>query len=182
MSCLARKISEPALSTTLEAQRKCYVTYTAPDPSNRPPRSITLLESPSLLACSGTTGLRTWEASKFLASFLYSPTWKAYIAGKNVMELGCGTGLISILVAKHLEAKFVLATDGSSDVVDAVAANMSLNNLDESGLIKPVVLEWGHVIHNDLLRDQNGARQYHLGLGADVVCPLIRSRTAELVD
>ncbi|KAI4149445.1 MAG: hypothetical protein LQ340_004620 [Diploschistes diacapsis] len=156
-----------------QAQRKCYVTYTAPSPllaeNSDPPPTVTLLESPNLLASSGTTGLRTWEAAKYLTTFLCLPKNQArYINGRAVVELGAGTGLVSLSCAKWLGARYVLATDGSGDVVDGLAESMFLNGLDGTERIDSQVVKWGHGLDGEILKDEEGEKAYGLVLGADV--------------
>ena len=89
--------------------------------------------------------------------------------GKNVLELGAGTGFVSILCAKHLGAKFVLATDGSGEVVDSLSENVYLNGLDQGSCIEPAVLKWGHGLVDDVLNDNEEHRVYDVVIGADVV-------------
>lgn len=122
--------------------------------------SITLLESRNLLAAGGTTGLRTWEACLHLASFLSSSKCPISVKHKRVVELGAGTGLLSILCAKSLSASQVLATDGSREVVDDMVTNFALNDLQDCPRIGSEELCWG----NDLTQ----AYEADLILGADI--------------
>lgn len=161
-------MSEPQVSETTAAQTKSHVTYTAPEMSSDAP-SITLLEARSLLGSAGTTGLRTWEASLHLSTFLVSAQGRRYIDGKAILELGAGTGLVSLLCAKHLRAKYVLATDGSGDVVDDLKSNIVLEGLGQSTAIDSSILKWGHALIDGVLGGPDGSRTYDLVLGADVV-------------
>ena len=154
------------------------MTYTAPrDLATPGAPSINLLESPALLAASSTTGLRTWEAALFLGSFLDSAAGRPWVAGRTVLELGAGTGFVSVLAAKHLGARFVMATDGSAQVVDGLAANVELNGLAGSGRIGTSVQQWGHMLAGNVLQPEvqstvagdETRSQYDLILGADVV-------------
>lgn len=174
-ACLAESLYHGSETCPVQqAQRKCYVTYTAPSPllaeNSDPPPTVTLLESPNLLASSGTTGLRTWEAAKYLTTFLCLPKNQArYINGRAVVELGAGTGLVSLSCAKWLGARYVLATDGSGDVVDGLAESMFLNGLDGTERIDSQVVKWGHGLDGEILKDEEGEKAYGLVLGADVV-------------
>lgn len=153
----------------MSVQQKKYVTYTAPvDGPNAP--SITLLESQAVLASSGTTGLRTWEAALCLGAFLCSTKGMRFVDGKRLIELGAGTGFVSLLCAKHLGAECVLATDGSTEVVDALASNVYVNHLDKSNKITARILKWGHDTVKDTLNEDSTSGSYELILGADVVC------------
>ena len=149
-------------------QQKNYVTYTIPSDELVKP-SITLLESRLVLAGSGTTGLRTWEAALALATFLASPMGRGFIDGKIVLELGAGTGLISILCAKYFGAKFVLATDGSGEVIDDLDSNLFINGLAGSRSIKTTVLKWGHALTSSVKDRDDHAGRFDIVLGADLV-------------
>ena len=165
---LAQYMAQPLPSTSATAQQKSYVTYTAPSPDLTSPK-ITLLEVPSLLASSGTTGFRTWEAALFLAAYLSSSDGIHLVTGKNVLELGAGTGFLSILCAKNLGAQRVLATDGSQEVISDLKSNINLNGLAGRELIQTAILEWGHALIGGIADCREEERSYDLVLGADVV-------------
>lgn len=152
----------PSISEGITAQQKSYVTYTAPSQALNAPQ-VTLLEARALLASSGTTGLRTWEAALYLGTYLFSSG--NLVAGKNIIELGAGTGFLSVFCAKHLGAKHVLATDGDGSVIDDIATNIYLNRLDRGGLVETTVLKWGHALVDEVF----DALEFDLVLGADVV-------------
>jgi protein-lysine N-methyltransferase EEF2KMT len=188
MNHLSTLLSSPLPSEAISAQQKSYVTYTLssliptssneqvpkPRPGATPeitppttptfttpiPPTITLLESRNLVAASGTTGLRTWEASLHLSSHLLSNP--SLIASKSILELGAGTGYLSILCSKHLSASHVLATDGSEDVVSTLSTNFFLNGLKDEEKIEGEVLKWGQKV--------DGGRRVDVDvvLGADV--------------
>lgn len=150
-----------------EAVNYGYVTYTAPSFSLSAP-TLTLCESRSLLASGGDTGLRTWEAALLLGTYLYTEG-RELVHRKTILELGAGTGFLSILCAKHLGSFHVVATDGSPKCVNDIDANICLNGLegDLQG-ISSAVLQWGH-LGEELLHSQGVNYQYDLILGADVV-------------
>jgi len=154
------------------AQQKSYATYTAPL-SLRDPEAptVTLLEARSILASSGNTGLRTWEAALWLGTYLCSEEGKKLVNGKTILELGAGTGFISILCAKHLQARYVLATDGNGEVVDGLKTNIVVNGLERDRRIQTAVLQWGHTLIDEELKSSDGSLQYDLVLGADIVRP-----------
>lgn len=168
MFSLTRLMAPPSISEEMSVQQKSYVTYTAPSQAMNAPQ-VTLLEARSLLASSGTTGLRTWEAALHLGTYLFTSEGENVVAGKNIIELGAGTGFLSLLCAKHLGAKHVLATDGDGGVIDDIAMNLYLNGLDRSGLVETTVLKWGHALVDEVFEDKEGALEYDLVLGADVV-------------
>ena len=161
-------MGQPLPSASAAAQQKSYVTYTAPN-LDRDAAQVTLLEAPSLLASSGTTGFRTWEAALFLGAYLSSPPGAHLVSGKSVLELGAGTGFLSILCAKFLSAQRVLATDGSQLVVNDLKANLHLNGLEGSELIQTAILQWGHALIGGVADGRKDSRSYDVVLGADVV-------------
>ncbi|KAH8671673.1 hypothetical protein BX600DRAFT_510337 [Xylariales sp. PMI_506] len=138
LSCL---LASPIPSEAEAAQSKSYVTYSlsllqdhggealsgsAPALSSSSP-SITILESRNLISAAGTTGLRTWEAALHLGQYLCAHP--SLVRGKGVLELGAGTGYVSILCAKYLGPRQVIASDGSDDVVMSLPDNFFINGL-----------------------------------------------------
>ncbi|XWX01561.1 hypothetical protein V2A60_009589 [Cordyceps javanica] len=177
MSALTTLLAAPLPSEVDAARQKCYVTYAlsllprggddadaeAEAPS---PPTITLLENRSLISAGGTTGLRTWEAALHLGQYLCERP--AIVRGRRVLELGAGTGYLSILCARHLRSAHVVASDGSDDVLANLPDSLLLNGLpqqqqqqqrqrqeEEAGAssssssssrpnITPMELKWGH--------------------------------------
>ena len=131
------------------------------------PPEIHLVESRSILAASGSTGFRTWEAALYLGKFLCSFSGNRLVKNKSVLELGMGTGFLSILCAHHLGAKYVLATDGCGDVVEKFVAHPSFHD-GEKGAIVPAVLSWGSSDLCDSIGDSQKQGKFDLIIGADV--------------
>jgi protein-lysine N-methyltransferase EEF2KMT len=148
---------------------KSYVTYTLSSlgSGDHGPPVISLLESRNLLAAAGTTGLRTWEAALHLGEYLCSVS-PSLVRGRSILELGAGTGYISILCAKHLRASHVMATDGSDDVVNGLAGNFTLNGLQGNSIIHARVFKWGQAFGDEKLPGSNRSEAVDLVLGADV--------------
>lgn len=170
MTALAELLSVPLPSELIAAQQKCYVTYhqsllDGPSPSGQDPR-ITLLESRFLLSAAGTTGLRTWEASFHLGQYLCAKP--DIIRGRRILDLGAGTGYLSILCAKYLGAEHVVASDGSDDVINHLPENLFLNGLEGSDRILPMDLKWGHALLGTEESEWNGGRAIDVVIGADV--------------
>jgi predicted nicotinamide N-methyase len=96
---------------------------------------IIIQESPNLISGLGTTGLRTWEASLYLAEYLL--THNVLKESDDVLELGCGTGIVSISILKQRQ-NFVgnsdygklFITDGDSQLVEIVKNNIELNKIN----------------------------------------------------
>ena len=157
-------------------------------------RSITLLESHSVISVAGNTGQRTWEAALHLAAYLVSEeiisikvsnttgSVSDYIRGKHVLELGAGTGLVSMVCMKYLAARLVLVTDGDESVVDALKTNIFLNETDEKfkfskhkntkskiRKIQASVLRWGHSLSGTSLGELLNDDPPDTVVAADVV-------------
>jgi hypothetical protein len=168
MSCFSILFASNLPSEAASAQQKAYVTYSIaslPRSSDSVP-TITLLEARNLVAASGTTGLRTWEAALHLGNYLSSNP--NLVEGKSVLELGAGTGYVSVLCVKYLGATHILATDGSDDVVADLPTNFYLNALQDSSVIEARELKWGRVLMGGEQPEWNGGRKVDLVLGADV--------------
>ncbi len=105
----------------------------------------------------------------YFGAYLASDAGRAVVNGKNVLEIGAGTGFLSIFCAKHAGAAHVLATDGDGSTVDDIGANIYLNGLEGSGRIETTVLRWGHALVEDLLSPTEEKRVYDTVIGTDVV-------------
>ncbi|KAM0280814.1 hypothetical protein ACHAQH_003844 [Verticillium albo-atrum] len=172
MDALAELLASPIPAETFGAQQKSYVTYhlseLAPSVSfkDEAKPEITLLEARSLISASGTTGLRTWEAALHLGQyFCANPD---LIRGKRVLELGAGTGYLAILCAKHLNATQVIASDGSDDVINNLPESFFLNGLQDSTVINPMDLKWGHALVGTEDRQWNSGMPIDVVFGADI--------------
>lgn len=177
MTALSSIFGSNVLSESDSAQQKAYVTYTYLQPSSKEANpedcSVTLLESRSVISSSGTTGLRTWEAALLLGQYLCSGPGHAIVGGKRVFELGAGTGMLSILCAKHLGVSGIVATDGDEAVVDAIKTNIFLNELDASRTtVGTAALRWGWPLNATTFSEDFGMEVPDVLLGADVVSPL----------
>ncbi|KAK6086937.1 hypothetical protein SCUP234_02030 [Seiridium cupressi] len=148
------------------AQQDAYITYNCSTSLNTW-HPVTLHESRSLISGSTHTGHRTWEGALHLASYLLGNP--SLVSNKCVLELGAGTGFLSILCQKHLDARQVTATDGDQKVVDEMRENLELNGLKEDDAIAARKLWWG----KELLGDWQGGREHGLGfdtvIGADII-------------
>ncbi|OTA77631.1 hypothetical protein M434DRAFT_38610 [Hypoxylon sp. CO27-5] len=190
MNVLSNLVALPLPSEITAAQQKSYVTYTLSllDTSSLvTPISphITLLESRNLISASGTTGLRTWEAALHLGQFLCANP--SLIREKHVLELGAGTGYLSILCARFLTPALVIASDGSDDVVANLPENFFLNGLQDSKKIQAMDIKWGHALVGTEDEHWNGGRPVDVVLGADVtydksIIPSLIGTLQELVE
>ncbi|KAI4287120.1 MAG: hypothetical protein L6R35_003624 [Caloplaca aegaea] len=149
------------------AQEKCPVTYSAPRFDVA--QTVTIFETPHLLASGGDTGHRTWPAALYLASYLCRGG-KDYIENRSILELGAGLGFLSIFCARHLGAKHVLMTDGSDAVMALAQENVKENGVGQ--VVKTAILRWGESCVDDIIpQEQNGtdSTQYDVVLAADIL-------------
>lgn len=171
MSTLPNLMFAPLPNELKAAQQKNWVTYTllSPTPDLTAQEStLRLLENRSVISGAGTTGLRTWEAALHLASYLLSsPKVSSLVEGRTVLELGAGTGLLSLLCAGLLGARQVIATDGDEGVVDALKENAACNELRAE--TKFAQLWWGRALKGSWLDEHISPNPCDLVLGADVV-------------
>lgn len=160
--------SDPILATQSQT-----ITYTLPESlSNHHPPTIVISEFPNLLAAGSNVGLRTWEAALHLATYMHAHC--DLIREQTVIELGAGTGLISIL-SSLLGARHVLSTDGLPHVVESIEANIDrnrlLSTLPSTSTLQTRVLDWSDNDPSsleDALSSQDVLQEYNLILGADI--------------
>jgi predicted nicotinamide N-methyase len=170
MSTLAELMFSPMPDDATAAQQRNWVTYT-PLPQDSPivdkEPELKLLENRAVISGAGTTGLRTWEAALHLSSYLLSSSdLIESVRGKKVIELGAGTGLLSILCASHLGAAHVIATDGDEGVVQALQENAAFNDVKD--VMDIGVLWWGRALKGSWMFEKDPSFSCDLVLGADV--------------
>jgi predicted nicotinamide N-methyase len=159
-------MSNPTLPELTAIQQKSNVTYVFPNlEKDGHEAAITLSENRSMIGFGATTGLRTWDAAVFLSTYL-AGDGEQLIRAKRVLELGAGTGLVSLLCTKYLGAEYVMATDGSQDVVSALEDNLFRNNLDHGIAIKCRVLRWGRPVE---VGEDGAGKGFDIVIGADIV-------------
>ncbi|KAL8281584.1 hypothetical protein RB597_009354 [Gaeumannomyces tritici] len=186
-------IAQPLQSEATAAQQKSYVTYhlsllePAPAATEKgyttaaATPTIALLEARSLISALGTTGLRTWEAALHLGQYLCASDsgrladGGTVVRGRRVLELGAGTGYLSVLCAAHLGAARVVASDGSDDVVNALPDSLFINGLQHDpssssspARVAPMDLKWGHALVGTEDAAWDGGRSVDIVIGADI--------------
>jgi predicted nicotinamide N-methyase len=136
-------------------------------------RPVLIKEAHNLLSRGNNVGLRTWEGALHLAWYLVTQR-PELVRGKNVLELGAGTGILSLLCAGHLRASSVLATDGLGHVCEGLQANIDLNvenNTLQDGRPPSVLqLDWTDQEAIDELVEnvKTSATSYDLIIGSDI--------------
>ena len=102
---MLRPIEEPfpTVRKNEDAEGWTFVTYTAPTTDLNAP-TVVIYETPSVLASSGNTGLRTWEAALRLGTYLYSDAGRSYVANASILELGMWILEHAILVAAQFRS------------------------------------------------------------------------------
>lgn len=175
MSHLSILIATALPPESIAVQQKTFVTFSCLPGGRRASAdlnvepTVTLLERRHLISGSLTTGFRTWEAALHLGSYLLSAEGSGLIRAQSVLELGAGTGFLSILCAKHIEAKHVTATDGDEGVVEALRENLFLNRLDEQERVLTSILRWGRGLRGTWVDEDCEAWPYDTVIGADIV-------------
>ncbi|GFZ15551.1 S-adenosyl-L-methionine-dependent methyltransferases superfamily protein [Actinidia rufa] len=115
--------------------------------------------------CKSTGLMMLWESARLMASIIASnPT---IVAGKRVLELGCGCGGICSMVAVR-SADLVVATDGDANALDLLTQNVEAN-LKSPFLDKLITrrLEWGNRDHIEAIKELNGGG-FEVIIGTDV--------------
>ncbi|KAL6659902.1 hypothetical protein ACP70R_002024 [Stipagrostis hirtigluma subsp. patula] len=113
------------------------------------------------------TGLMLWESAQFMCSLLAENP--SIVAGKRVLELGCGSAGICSMVASSF-AQFVVATDGDAESLDLLRQNIS-SNLEPNLLSRIMIrkLFWGNKDDVKAARELSGNDSgYDCIIGTDV--------------
>ncbi|KAI1792969.1 putative methyltransferase-domain-containing protein [Ganoderma leucocontextum] len=111
--------------------------HTAPDIQDDTDLPAPITINLAVDASPGCGGI-AWPAGEVLSSYI---AHKGSLRGKNVLELGSGTGLVG-LIAGHLGAR-VWITD-QAPLLDIMKRNVALNSLD--GRVAVAELNWGEPI------------------------------------
>ncbi|CAK9181448.1 unnamed protein product [Ilex paraguariensis] len=112
-----------------------------------------------------STGLMLWESARLMASVLAAN--QNIVAGKKVLELGCGCGGICTMVATK-SADIVVATDGDVKALDLLTRNVAAN-LKSPSLAKLITkrLDWGNRDHIESVKGLND-EGFEIIIGTDV--------------
>ncbi|KAL6235735.1 hypothetical protein BDW75DRAFT_133222 [Aspergillus navahoensis] len=191
-------LSTPKPSAIEQAQKLTYIRYSAPvafSPVSESSsecdgtvdqKTIITSENRSLILSAGTTGFRTWEAALHLGTFLSTTSaGNSLVANKRVLELGAGSGFLSFLCAKHLNAESVIATDREPALIGQIDDCIGKNGLERKQ-IQAAIWEWGQPLQVPSLFEEGGRIGFDLALGADLIydsdiVPLLVSTIKDLL-
>lgn len=115
-------------------------------------------------------GWKTWNAAIVLVQFLGASPLDTFV-GKDVLELGCGTGLSGIFCAKF-GARSVLMTDYNLKVLETVQENVVRNGLTNVSVKR---LDWVEIqkqsdrISNVESDEMEKEAKYDTIVGSDIV-------------
>lgn len=174
MEHMAHLTTVPQQHPLEEAQQPHVHTYFPPLPLDQPGiQPILIKEAQNLLSKGNNVGLRTWEAALHLGWYLLTQR-PELVRGNNIVELGAGTGFLSLLCAGHLGASHVLATDGLGHVCESLQYNVDLNvknnTLYANQPPEVAQLDWTEQAELDeiLQTAQTKSIKYDLVIGADI--------------
>ncbi|KAJ5929751.1 hypothetical protein N7454_006701 [Penicillium verhagenii] len=192
MTAWGELLTQPKPNPLDAATELSHVKYTAPLQSEctSTDRTVITVESRGVLLAGRTTGNRTWEAALHLGSFLASPTGQAIVQGKRVIELGAGTGFLSLLCARHLGAQVVVATDREPILLENMKECVRLNSGAAGGEMIPMYpafWDWGTPLEGKEELGEGGKMSFDIALGADLVydadiVPLLLSTLRDLFE
>jgi protein-lysine N-methyltransferase EEF2KMT len=169
MNCWSELIAQPKPSALQAAQQLSYIRYTAPSSADdQSYRTVVTLESRGLILSSGTTGFRTWEAALHLGTFFCTAEGESILRGKRVIELGAGTGFLSMYCAKYLDVESVLVTDREQALISGIQDCVARNNVDASKIM-PAIWQWGRPFDASQGSPYQQLQNFDVALGADLV-------------
>ncbi|GAQ79932.1 hypothetical protein KFL_000420040 [Klebsormidium nitens] len=84
----------------------------------------------SLNLFEGGTGCTTWSAGFYLAEFAL--THPETFAGKRVLELGAGAGVLGVVISRLPGVSDLVLTDGNEETLENLRGNLSLNEVETS--------------------------------------------------
>ncbi|KAJ6616421.1 S-adenosyl-L-methionine-dependent methyltransferase, partial [Mycena sp. CBHHK59/15] len=131
-----------------EDEEEYAVTRSFSFPSSEKPVCIELNDAPLSSSDHTSVGLQSWGSSIVLAERLcaapavFNLSTAADNAPLRVLELGAGTGLLSIAVAKLLPSALVVATDYHPDILANLSTNIHTNFPARPDQVRIRTLDW----------------------------------------
>jgi predicted RNA methylase len=107
-------------------------------------RNVHIVEDVEAVA-TGCTGFRVWSCAVLLASELILQADSMRLKGANVVELGCGCGLVGLVAA--LLGAHVLLTDRDEECLALASASAEANAEGigaAEGSVKTALLDWDY--------------------------------------
>lgn len=102
--------------------------------------------------CDSEIGNQVWNAGVVLAQLIDKSHIFQKPVPKHILELGCGTGLTSILAAKVLAPYTkIMATDFHPAICETATKNLALN--DVSSYVDIQILDWSSVADGDAMHN-----------------------------
>ncbi|WOL09934.1 hypothetical protein Cni_G18688 [Canna indica] len=98
-----------------------------------------------------STGLMLWESARLMCNLLAENP--SIVAGKRMLELGCGSGGICSMIAAHY-AELVVSTDGDAEALTLLRENIFSNlgtNLLDKIIMKRLI--WGNMEDVQAIKD-----------------------------
>ncbi|WPT10955.1 Protein-lysine N-methyltransferase EFM3 [Picochlorum sp. SENEW3] len=111
----------------------------------------------------GSTGCFEWDAGYFMAEYVMSHP--EIFQNRVCMEIGCGCGMVTIVLSRLCGNSPVLATDGNEETLQNCASNMKRNGINigschgyeqQEHTCRPVMMkcfQWEHGWHS-LVQDE----------------------------
>jgi protein-lysine N-methyltransferase EEF2KMT len=141
---------------------KTVVSYVPPVSYDLDVTPLEILEAKKVIGSGPNTGLRTWEAALRLAHHLHNNP--GLVRDRRVLELGAGTGFLSIFCASFLQPSSMLVTDGHDDVLTSLKVNIQRNSALYHGIVpRAQKLFWGD--EDDI---RSIPQDINLVIGADI--------------
>ena len=175
-SVVDEAVSLLALFTGSESEQAVTRKFSFPVPGGQPVE-VELNDAPLLSEDHTSVGLQSWASSILLAERLCADPGKYGLdlttrdgGGLRVLELGAGTGLLSITVARilargqvRIPPSFIVATDFHPDVLANLQRNVDSNDDTQGILVRE--LDWSQPDSSSAPFD----RPFDVILAADVV-------------
>ena len=111
-----------------------------------------------------STGLTIWRAAEHLCEFIFRHPER--FCNRTVVELGCGLGMVSILLHKMAVAAAVVATDGDDATMDLLRGNLAATGCTDG--VDAHKLYWGDAADTAALLAAYPAR-FDVVIASDVI-------------